>query len=373
MAEVVDSLAALVGAGVAPTQAWRYLAESASHPFVDDVVARLDDHAPVTEAIASAARATVAAADHGARGAAGVSDRTAAGDSSAAGTARAAGGRTAAGRAGAGWPLLAAAWWVATEAGAPLARCLDDLADSFRDLAQAERETSAALASPVATSRLVLALPIVSTAAGNLLGLDTLRILFTTAGGLACLAMGGLLTAVGALWSRALVKRAGTAVAPGLLLDMTAVAVAGGGSLAAARAMSVAALTRFAPSALAGAGAGGAGAEGAGAGADGAAGAGGAAGAAGAAGGHARAGAGDGAVELDRVLRLAERSGAPPAELLRREAVRLRRDAVAEAHRRTAALGVWLMLPLGLCVLPAFVLLAVVPLLLSVLPTAFLA
>ena len=54
------------------------------------------------------------------------------------------------------------------------------------------------------------------------------------------------------------------------------------------------------------------------------------------------------------------------ADLLRAEAARRRRTARADGAARAAALGVRLMLPLGVCVLPAFVLLGVVPLIVSV-------
>jgi tight adherence protein B len=317
MSAVVERLAALIGAGVAPSQAWRYLAEVEPHPFVASVIARLDAGAAVTDAIAGAARAVIA-------------PRAPLGD----GSGVAAGG---AAHSQHGWGLLAAAWEVATEAGAPLGRCLDDLAESFRDLAQAERQTASALASPLATSRLVLALPLVTVVGGTLLGLDTLRILVTTPLGFGCLAAGAVLTALGAVWSRALVQRARpSTLAPGFFLDLMAVAVMGGSSLGAARSLVEHAVESAAPQS------------------------------------GATAIASGGGGELDAVLTLAERSGAPVGALLRREAVRVRRDAVAEAHRRTEALGVWLMMPLGLCVLPAFVLLSVVPLLLGALPAGFL-
>lgn len=65
-------------------------------------------------------------------------------------------------------------------------------------------------------------------------------------------------------------------------------------------------------------------------------------------------------------LSLAERAGVPPAELLRQAAGRVRDD---EAHRlevAAARLSVRIVIPLGLCFLPAFVLLTVVPLVLAV-------
>jgi tight adherence protein B len=71
--------------------------------------------------------------------------------------------------------------------------------------------------------------------------------------------------------------------------------------------------------------------------------------------------------DIARVLALAEDAGVPAAELLRAEAERQRYEARARGQAAAARLGVQLLLPLGLCILPAFVLLAVVPLIVSVL------
>ena len=73
-----------------------------------------------------------------------------------------------------------------------------------------------------------------------------------------------------------------------------------------------------------------------------------------------------GECHVDAVIAVAARAGAPVAELLRAEAARRRRTARADGTAKAAALGVRLMLPLGVCVLPAFVLLGVVPLIVSV-------
>jgi len=66
------------------------------------------------------------------------------------------------------------------------------------------------------------------------------------------------------------------------------------------------------------------------------------------------------------VLDLSRRAGVPAAELLRSEADQTRRKVAAQAERRASVLAVRLMLPLGLCILPAFMILAVVPLLIAV-------
>ena len=67
-------------------------------------------------------------------------------------------------------------------------------------------------------------------------------------------------------------------------------------------------------------------------------------------------------------LRFTAGTGAPSAAVLSSQADALRRSRRAEGRRRAAALGVRLVVPLGLCSLPAFIALTVVPLLLSLLP-----
>lgn len=57
--------------------------------------------------------------------------------------------------------------------------------------------------------------------------------------------------------------------------------------------------------------------------------------------------------------------GMPAGPLLRQAADRIRADRSRDAHEAAARLGVRLVLPLGLCFLPAFVLLGLVPVLLS--------
>ncbi len=72
--------------------------------------------------------------------------------------------------------------------------------------------------------------------------------------------------------------------------------------------------------------------------------------------------------DLRQGLRFATSTGAPSAALLHAHAAQLRRRHNREVHRRAAALGVQLVLPLGLCSLPAFICLGVVPVVLGLLP-----
>ncbi len=68
-------------------------------------------------------------------------------------------------------------------------------------------------------------------------------------------------------------------------------------------------------------------------------------------------------------LSFAARTGAPSSALLYAQAARLRRAQFRTAEKRAAALGVKLVIPLGLCSLPAFVCLGVLPVLLAMLPS----
>jgi hypothetical protein len=62
-------------------------------------------------------------------------------------------------------------------------------------------------------------------------------------------------------------------------------------------------------------------------------------------------------------------TGAAAAADLRRTATRLRARRRATARRRMSQATVWLVVPLGLCFLPAFVLVAVVPMVVGLLPS----
>jgi tight adherence protein B len=200
------------------------------------------------------------------------------------------------------------------------------MAASLRSLADAQREMQTALASPVATAKLVMALPLVGVLFAIVLGFDPLGTLFTNPLGLACLGGGVALLFAGHRWNRALIARAQpTDVSPGLWCELTAIAVSGGGALERAlTSVDVAAEECGIPSSP------------------------------------------TEAAVVARTVELSSRAGVPAGELLRAEAEEQRRQARADAATRAARLSVQLMIPLGACVLPAFMLLGVAPLLISV-------
>lgn len=74
---------------------------------------------------------------------------------------------------------------------------------------------------------------------------------------------------------------------------------------------------------------------------------------------------------LGRALTRALESGAPVVDAMQRLGQDLRRDGQSEAVDRARAVGVKAALPLGLCLLPAFLLVGVVPLVAASLSTIF--
>jgi tight adherence protein B len=285
VAGVVQRLAVLLAAGVAPASAWQYL-DAAETPVVGRIAGRAARGEPVASAVLDALDG-VPTDEAGA------------------------------------WRGLAAAWRVATDAGAPLAPSLRRFAGSLRALADAQREVATALAGPLATARMVMALPVVGVLFGLALGFDTIGTLVTTVPGIVCLVVGGALMLAARAWNRRLVARARPDdLTPGLRLELVAIAVSGGGSIDGALASVEAALAECGLANLSG--------------------------------------------DVDGILDLSRRAGVPAGELLRSEAEDARRTARADAATKAELLAVRLMLPLGLCILPAFMLVGVAPLLIAV-------
>jgi tight adherence protein B len=227
------------------------------------------------------------------------------------------------GSGGGAWRALGAAWRVATICGAPLAAALRAFADALRDREAARRDIDVALAGPRATARIVMLLPLIAVLLGLLMGVDLVATLSTPLGA-ACIAAGVLLIVAARRWMRRLLRAAEPLESSeGLALDLLAVAAFGGGAPEAAASLVTAELER--------------------------------------------AGLPVESRRLDGLVRLSRRAGAPLAELARTEAAEVRARERADARVGAERLAVRLMLPLGVCVLPSFLLLGVVPMLLGLL------
>ena len=220
------------------------------------------------------------------------------------------------------WTDLAAAWAIAAEVGAPLAVSLRTLAGALRDAAEAADDVRVALAEPAGTAKLMAWLPLVAVALGAALGFDTLLTLATNPLGIGCLIAGAALIFTAHRWTSALVQRAQAAPGiPGIGAELFAIALTGGVSMDRARAA-----VRAATGAPADA-------------------------------------------DTEAVLSLSRRAGVPAAELLRASAALARHRARVDGRVRAAKLSSRLLIPLGVCTLPAFLLLGVAPMLLSVMST----
>ena len=222
---------------------------------------------------------------------------------------------------GGAWADVAAAWDVATTVGAPLAEVLRSLAETMRDAAAAADDVRIALAEPAGTARLLLWMPLAGLLLGFALGFDTVGVLFTNPIGIACLIGGSLLVLGARLWTRRLLRRAqpdqGT---PGMHAELMSVALSGGASIERSLRLVDDSPARDRIS-----------------------------------GEHTRG-----------VLELSRAAGVPAGELLRAAAAQERHDARIHGRLRAAKLSSQLLIPLGVCTLPAFLLLGVAPLMLSV-------
>lgn len=223
---------------------------------------------------------------------------------------------------GGAWTDVAAAWTVATTVGAPLADSLRGIAAALRDANETTDQIRIALAEPAGTARLMGWLPLVAVLLGVALGFDTLAILVRNPIGIGCLVAGLFLIFAARRWTTALVRRArpSNAVA-GLHAELMAIALSGGVSLERAGVI------------------------------------------------VARSGGAPPDPETDSVLRLSRSAGVPAVELLRAAASMSRHRARTDGRLRAARLSSRLLLPLGVCTLPAFMFLGVAPMLLSVLGT----
>lgn len=229
------------------------------------------------------------------------------------------------------WRDVAAVLRVASHTGAPAAAALRALAAALRRSAASDRAIRVALAGPRTSARVVLALPVLGLALGSTWGAGAVEVLVGTPTGWACCVAAAVLITLGRSWTARLVRVATPdGHVPGILLDAWAVAVSGGGSWSACGPVVRAAFTET--------------------------------------GGRAAAEEEDD--RLREVLDLARRAGVPAAELLRAAAEDVRDDAAAAGLAAAERLGVRLVLPLGVCVLPAFVLVGVVPVVVGVLSSS---
>ncbi|MEN9753507.1 MAG: hypothetical protein RL670_1198 [Actinomycetota bacterium] len=206
--------------------------------------------------------------------------------------------------------------------GGPVAKTLRRQAEVVGQMQAANRSLEVAFATPKATARLMFWLPPGGFLFGQLIGLNPIPTLLHNLVAQISLILGLALQVVGVLWSRRILKRGRPSITDtGLDFDLMAIGLRAGLSpLLVRRQLSgVVAINETA------------------------------------------------AAELDRLELLSRRTGAPLENLLNAKAETARLDAAAEAEAKVAALAIKLMIPLGVVILPAFVLMSVVPVFIAIL------
>lgn len=132
--------------------------------------------------------------------------------------------------AGPEWRVLAVAWHLAEQSGAPLSAVLERLAEALNSLEKLSQRRSVLLAGPNATIRLVAALPIVALAFGALLGFDPFSVLLSGAG-VTLAIVGVLLLLAGVRWAKLMTDKLTSAEwVSGLECELCWIALSGGRS-----------------------------------------------------------------------------------------------------------------------------------------------
>lgn len=228
------------------------------------------------------------------------------------------------------WRVLAAAWSTAEESGAPLAPALDRIGAALRALERLRERRSVLLAGPRATVRLVCALPPLALVLGGLLGFDPLPVLLSPMGAM-LLPTGVVLLIAGLAWASALRRRAEQEDRiEGLELELVRIALGGGAHPGVAVRRTVDCVDRLGAEWVP-------------------------------FDGYLRDGT------LRAVIGSAERTGTPLGSMLVEEATAASSRAEARLERSAERLGVRVLIPLGVCVLPSFVVLGVAPVLMAML------
>ncbi|MFD2797732.1 type II secretion system F family protein [Promicromonospora vindobonensis] len=243
---------------------------------------------------------------------------------------------------------VVAATRLALDVGAPLGRVLEEVGGTLVAEAESRAERDAALAGPRTTGRLLMWLPIAGGFLGWGLGADPVATATDGGFGTVAVSLGLVLLVTGRIWSDRLVAAARGVDRPGVdlqvVLELVAAAVRSGAGVpraleatgAAVGGPDGAVLTRASHALVLGAT-------------------------------WERAWAGTPAAlgPMVRALRGAWLDGAAPGEALRAAGEEVRHERRGVARTAAARLGVRLVLPLGTCYLPAFVLVGLVPVLLA--------
>lgn len=224
--------------------------------------------------------------------------------------------------------FLVTIWNLVGKTGAPPAQLLATCAEALDAAAENARSARVQLAGPQSATRMVMALPLLALLGAMVSGYSPLTFLLTNPLGWILLAFAAVLVWCASRWSGRMVRKAQQwDWSRGMPAEVMALLLRAGSSLAYAREAAGHISEHYSTDAV-----------------------------------HA-------ALELqqcDDYVLLARTTGVSLHSLLRSVAEQERSDARMRAHERTEKLAVSLMLPLGLCILPAFIAVGVVPIVVSI-------
>ncbi|MDO5645123.1 MAG: type II secretion system F family protein [Dermabacter sp.] len=329
LAELLDQVAMVLGTGVAPSWAWSSTARVQTDPAL----------ATLAQTLAATPPALIAHTTLESRPGSGL--------------------RPPRGSQNPGLRALVLCVQLCDTTGAALAGLLEALAHSLRDLGDAERARRGAFAGAKTTAHLLMALPLVSIVLGYAIGANPLGALLGSSAGLIMLTTGLALMAAGWAWMRRLLRAAAPArhpVDPVIIIDVLAQILASGMPLSSGLSHVGEALGAASPDdhetgpGLRRAG------DALRLGADPS---------------RALGTLGGDLARIRTSALLSHTTGAHLVPLLQATSRELRRARVREVERAAATLNVRLVVPTGLTILPAFVILGIVPILTDLLTTHF--
>lgn len=228
------------------------------------------------------------------------------------------------------WRVIAAAWEISARVGAPLAPTAERLSEAFASLDSLGKKRNVILTGPKATIFLISVLPLVAVAISESLGVALVAEL-SSFPGILLLAAGAMFLALGVYWAFVMVREVTEKdLVGGLELDLLWVALAGGRSPHKALLLVADTVDRFAAEwvpldSLA-----------------------------------------EGSNAHD-VLKIAAKNGMPVRKVLLAEADRAREEVQSELEKEAEKLGIRVLIPLGIFILPSFLLIGVVPMVIAML------
>lgn len=246
---------------------------------------------------------------------------------------------------------VAAACRLTHQIGAPLAEILESVLDTIDETEAAQRSRAVARAGPELTARLLTALPLVGVLAATGFGIDVLELWMSGGPATFAAVIGVALWVAGHTWSNRLIRQASASayqtVDPAVMLDLLVASLRAGASIprslqALGKACKEPAFERCATLLCVGAPF------------------------------EALEKQCETSQQLDLIaaLKPAWTFGASPTPLLRLSGTRIRASRSTKAQEEAERLAIRLVIPLGICLLPAFVAIGVVPIISTItLPT----